>query len=115
MKIKNLFKNTKKGFTLVEMLVVVAIIGILSTSIYIGYSKYVENSKIIILLCNILLNRELSRSFFTHKKKKLSSEEKSIAISFKTFIKASGLFTLMSTIEWSKVPLSCLTIFPLFM
>ncbi len=34
----------KKGFSLVEMLVVVAIIGILSTVLYVGYSKYVDKS-----------------------------------------------------------------------
>lgn len=43
---KNLLKKLKKGFTLVEMLVVVAIVGVLSTSIYVGYQKYVDNSKI---------------------------------------------------------------------
>lgn len=35
----------KKGFTLIEMLVVVTIIGILSTVLYTSYSKYIKNSR----------------------------------------------------------------------
>ncbi len=35
----------KAGFTLVEMLVVVTIIGILSTTIYSGYQRYINNAK----------------------------------------------------------------------
>ena len=38
-------KKFKKGFSLVEMLVVVAIIGILSTVLYTSYTKYVTQSK----------------------------------------------------------------------
>ena len=38
-------KKNKKGFSLVEMLVVVAIIGILSTVLYTSYTKYVTQSK----------------------------------------------------------------------
>lgn len=38
-------KKLKKGFSLVEMLVVVAIIGVLSTVLYTSYTKYVTESK----------------------------------------------------------------------
>ena len=38
-------KKFKKGFSLVEMLVVVAIIGVLSTVLYTSYTKYVTESK----------------------------------------------------------------------
>ena len=35
----------KKGFTLVEMLVVVAIIGVLSTVLYTSYNRYIKSTK----------------------------------------------------------------------
>ena len=38
-------RKLKKGFSLVEMLVVVAIIGILSTVLYTSYTKYVGQSR----------------------------------------------------------------------
>ena len=41
----NLKKKLKRGFSLVEMLVVVAIIGVLSTVLYTSYTKYVSQSK----------------------------------------------------------------------
>ncbi len=37
--------KSKSGFTLVEMLVVVTIIGILSTTIYSGYQRYINGAK----------------------------------------------------------------------
>lgn len=39
-------KLIKKGFTLVEMLVVIAIIGVVSSIIYVSYNKYVGTAKI---------------------------------------------------------------------
>lgn len=38
-------KKLKKGFTLVEMLVVVAIIGVLSTVLYTSYNRYIKSTK----------------------------------------------------------------------
>lgn len=38
-------KKLKKGFSLVEMLVVVAIIGVLSTVLYTSYKQYVDKSQ----------------------------------------------------------------------
>ena len=38
--------NTKKGFTLVELLVVIAILAILATVSVVGYTAYIEGSAI---------------------------------------------------------------------
>ena len=37
-------KNSKKGFTLIEMLVVIAIIAILSTVLIVGYSSFIDDA-----------------------------------------------------------------------
>ena len=44
---RNIYKalNSKKGFSLVELLVVVAIIGVLAGVGIVGYDRYVENAK----------------------------------------------------------------------
>ncbi len=47
-------KKLKKGFTLVEMLVVVAIIGILSTILYSSYSRYIRSTKITVAQSEVL-------------------------------------------------------------
>ena len=47
-------KKFKKGFTLVEMLVVVAIIGILSTILYSSYKKYINSTKITVAEAEVL-------------------------------------------------------------
>lgn len=47
-------KKFKKGFTLVEMLVVVAIIGLLSTILYSSYKRYIESTKIMVAQSEVL-------------------------------------------------------------
>lgn len=47
-------KKFKKGFTLVEMLVVVAIIGILSTILYSSYGRYIKSTKITVAQSEVL-------------------------------------------------------------
>lgn len=47
-------KKFKKGFTLVEMLVVVAIIGILSTILYSSYKRYIDSTKITVAKSEVL-------------------------------------------------------------
>ena len=47
-------KKFKKGFTLVEMLVVVAIIGILSTILYSSYRRYINSTKITVAQSELL-------------------------------------------------------------
>lgn len=42
----------QKGFSLVELLVVVAIIGVLASVGIVGYDRYVENAKRKVLLQN---------------------------------------------------------------
>ena len=41
-------KNTKKGFTLVELLVVIAIVAILATVAIIGYTSFTKKAKSIV-------------------------------------------------------------------
>ena len=43
---KNIIKSSRKGFTLVELLVVVAILGILGTIGLQGVTKHIENTLI---------------------------------------------------------------------
>ena len=47
-------RKFKKGFTLVEMLVVVAIIGILSTILYSSYRRYINSTKITVAQSELL-------------------------------------------------------------
>lgn len=47
-------KKFKKGFTLVEMLVVVAIIGVLSTILYASYNKYISSTKVTVAKSEVL-------------------------------------------------------------
>ena len=47
-------KKLKKGFTLVEMLVVVAIIGVLSTILYASYNKYISSTKVTVAKSEVL-------------------------------------------------------------
>ena len=47
-------KKLKKGFTLVEMLVVVAIIGVLSTILYASYYKYISSTKVTVAKSEVL-------------------------------------------------------------
>lgn len=47
-------KKFKKGFTLVEMLVVVAIIGILSTILYSSYRRYINYTKVTVAQSEVL-------------------------------------------------------------
>lgn len=42
---KNFLKKKNKGFTIVELLVVITIIGVLSSFVSVGYFGYIEKSK----------------------------------------------------------------------
>lgn len=44
-KLMKRFKRLKRGFTLIEMLVVVGIIGIVSTILYTNYNQYIVSSR----------------------------------------------------------------------
>lgn len=46
---KNIKKKNEKGFTLVELLVVITIMGILGTLLVTNYTKYVDKSKQVVV------------------------------------------------------------------
>lgn len=45
LKSKNFLKKKNKGFTIVELLVVISIIGVLSSFVSVGYFGYIQKSK----------------------------------------------------------------------
>lgn len=53
-------KKLKEGFSIVELLVCLALIGILSGALYTGYSAYIEQSKITVVKAELL---EISEAF----------------------------------------------------
>jgi len=57
-------KNTQKGFTLIELMIVVAILGILSAIALPSYTKYVEKSRRTDAKVELLRIAQLQESFF---------------------------------------------------
>ncbi len=57
-------KNTQKGFTLIELMIVVAILGILSAIALPSYTRYVEKSRRTDAKVELLRIAQLQESFF---------------------------------------------------
>lgn len=84
-------KKLKKGFTLVEMLVVVAIIGILSTILYSSYKRYIDSTKITVAQSEVLT---IVQCFEAAMISNAQVGYKDEGINFESFTNFDELFTL---------------------
>ena len=84
-------RKLKKGFTLVEMLVVVAIIGILSTILYSSYKRYITSTKITVAQSEVLT---IVQCFETAMVENAIVGYKNEGVNFESFTSFSDLFKL---------------------
>lgn len=75
-----MFNKLKKGFTLVELIIVMIVVGVISSYVYIDYSKPTENSKIE-SMASIFKNYHLTITMYSNQSDYIKLEEKMKPIS----------------------------------